>query len=380
MFNWMSYTGKQAIREEANRGVLLSEGQQYQQGWVKLGKQKKFLLGSEHWHSYIFLSWMTFSMYLQFRLLWVSQGCFSSLTVKKDQRKPWMLLGNQQFSPGKRVDCYLDSSPNISYRLWLACSPGTFPEQGCGEDGKKAIPMATVPSLHHADPLLFHWLLCNYSWFTSTRESSRVMSDTPDNHQSDWFQAWAKLKDYRSPLRLRSAHHEANRFVSNFCLLLSSSFISLAPGTGLYGPGRGPGSFASSSPTRPGRQLRLCLEVRAVCELGRLHAEVNTSVRYLPEKPWVVIPPSGLPLLVSMGTWGGTGRQSGATWLLLLPNEPFWKHQNRCWPCWPEAPPRCLDDSLGGPFKPQGQCWLCRSTRWERTGAIHSREVWSVNI
>lgn len=84
-------------------------------------------------------------------------------------------------------------------------------------------------------------------------------ADTFDNHQSDWFQAWAKLKDYRSPLRY---DHETNRFVSNFCLLLSSSFISLAPGTGLYGPGRAPDSFASPSPTVPGRQQRFCLEVR----------------------------------------------------------------------------------------------------------------------
>lgn len=115
-------------------------------------------------------------------------------------------------------------------------------------------------------------------------------ADTLDNHQSDWFQAWAKLKDYRSSLRY---DHETNRFGSNFCLLLSSSFISLAPGTGLYGPGRAPDSSASSSPTVPGRQLRLSLEVRAVRELGRLHTEVNMSVHYLPEKPWIVIPPSG---------------------------------------------------------------------------------------
>lgn len=199
------------------------------------GQQKKFLLGSEHCHSYMFLSWMAFSTYSKIQLLWVSWGCFSPLMVRKDQRKPWMLLGNQ-FSPGKRADCYLDSSPNISYCLWFACSP----EQCCGEDGKNAIPTATVPSLHHADLVLLHWLLCNYSWFTSTRESTTVMSDTLDNHQSNWFQAWAKLKDYRNPLRLWSAYHEANRFVSNFCLPLSSSFISLAPGTGLYGPGRSP--------------------------------------------------------------------------------------------------------------------------------------------
>lgn len=42
---------------------------------------------------------------------------------------------------------------------------------------------------------------------------------TLDNHQSDWFQARAKLKDYRSTLRY---DHETNRFVSNFYLLLSS--------------------------------------------------------------------------------------------------------------------------------------------------------------
>ena len=183
---------------------------------------------------------MAFARYSQFQLLQVSQGRFSPLLVRKDQRKSWTLLGNQQFSPGKRIDCYLDSSPNISHCLCFASSPGTFPEQGCGEDGKKAIPMATVPSPHHADPVLFHWLLCNYSSFTPTGESSMVMSDTLDNHQPVWFQAWAQLKDYRSPLRLQSAHREANRFVSNFCLLLSSSFISLAPGTGLHGPGRGP--------------------------------------------------------------------------------------------------------------------------------------------
>lgn len=35
---------------------------------------------------------------------------------------------------------------------------------------------------------------------------------------------------------------------------------------------------ASSSPTRPGRQVRLYLEVRAVHELGRTHTEVNMSV------------------------------------------------------------------------------------------------------
>lgn len=39
--------------------------------------------------------------------------------------------------------------------------------------------MATVPQLHHADLLLFHSLLYNYSWFTSTGESSRVMLIPP---------------------------------------------------------------------------------------------------------------------------------------------------------------------------------------------------------
>lgn len=67
-----------------------------------------------------------------------------------------MLLGNQQSSPGESADCYLDLSLNTRYYLYFACSPGTFPEQGCGADGKKAVPMATVPSLHHANLVLLH--------------------------------------------------------------------------------------------------------------------------------------------------------------------------------------------------------------------------------
>lgn len=142
--------------------------------------------------------------------------------------------------------------------------------------------------------------------------------------------------------------------MSNFCLLLSSSFISLARGTGLYGPGRAPDSFASSSPTIPGRQLRLSLEVRAVRELGRLHTEVNMPVHYLPEKPWIVIPPSGLPLLTHMGTWGGTrGRlgQAGHSSKKLS-----WKDQGRCKS---EAPPGCQI-----PLNPKGgQCCPCRNIK-----------------
>lgn len=29
--------------------------------------------------------------------------------------------------------------------------------------------------------------------------------------------------------------------------------------------------------------------------------------------------------------WRDT-RQTGASWSLLLPNKPSWKHQSRCWP------------------------------------------------
>lgn len=193
-------------------------------------------------------------------------------------------------------------------------------------------------------------------------------ADTFDNHQSDWFQARAKLKDYRSPLRY---DHETNRFVSNFCLLLSSSFISLAPGTGLYGPGRAPDSFASPSPTVPGRQQRFCLEVRAVRELDRLHTEVNMSVHYLPEKPWIVSPPSGLPLLTHMGTCGGTRGRLG--WAGHSSKKLSWKHQGRRWS---EAPP-----GWQTPLNPKdGQCCLCRNIRWGWTGEIHSREVWNDNI
>jgi len=69
-----------------------------------------------------------------------------------------------------------------------------------------------------------------------------------------------------------------------------------------------PGSFASLSPTRLGSQPRPYLEVRAVGELGRLHAEVNMSIHYLPENPWVVVPPSGsnIHLLGRVRTCGGT--------------------------------------------------------------------------
>lgn len=169
------------------------------------------------------------------------------------------------------------------------------------------------------------------------RRKQQGDADTLDNHQSDWFQARAKLKDYRSPLRY---DHEKNRFGSNFCLLLSSSFISLAPGTGLYGPGRAPDSFASSSPTIPGRQLRLSLEVRAVRELGRLHTEVNMTAHYLPEKPWIAIPPSGLPLLSHMATCGGTRGRLGRAGHCSK-SCPGGQHQGRCWP---EAPPGCQDD------------------------------------
>lgn len=83
----------------------------------------------------------------------------------------------------------------------------------------------------------------------------------------------------------------------------------------------------------------LSLEVRAVRELGRLHTEVNVSVHYLPEKLWIVIPPSGLPVLIHMGTCGATrGRlgQAGHS-SKKLP----WKHQDTYWS---EAPPGCQGD------------------------------------
>lgn len=113
-----------------------------------------------------------------------------------------------------------------------------------------------------------------------------------------------------------------------------------------------PGAFASSSPTRPGRQLGLYLRVRAVCELGRLHTEVNMS-SYLPEKPWVVIPPSGLPLLVCMGMRGGTQdrlRQpvTSNRQALLETSE-----QILAW-----EKPESQDDWHQGPFKPQQQAVL----------------------
>lgn len=82
------------------------------------------------------------------------------------------------------------------------------------------------------------------------------------------------------------------------------------------------GSFASSSPTRPGRQLGLYLKVRAVRELGRLHAEVNMSFYHLPEKPWVVTLPSGLPLLVCMGMCGGTQGGLGQAGHFSYPTSP----------------------------------------------------------
>lgn len=196
--------------------------------------------------------------------------------------------------------------------------------------------MATVPQLHHADLLLLHSLLCNYSWFTSTRESSRVMlipsiiiSQTGSRPEQSW----------------RTTEVLWDMIVKQTGLWATSAFCyhkvlsAWLPGTGLYGPGRAPDSFASSSPTIPARQLRLSLEVWAVRELGRLHTEVNMSVHYLPEKPWIVIPPSGLPLLIHTSTGRGTRGRLGPAG--HSSKKLSWKHQGRCWS---EAPPGCQDD------------------------------------
>lgn len=89
-----------------------------------------------------------------------------------------------------------------------------------------------------------------------------------------------------------------------------------------------PSSFASSSPTRPGRQLRLYLEVRAVRELGRLHTKVK-HVSLLPaRKTRGCYSTLRAPSSCTHGyVWRDT-RQTRASWSLFLPNKPFWKHRN----------------------------------------------------
>lgn len=112
---------------------------------------------------------------------------------------------------------------------------------------------------------------------------------------------------------------------------------------------RAPGSFASSSPKRPGRQLGLYLKVRAVRELGRLHTDVNMSFYYVPEKPWAVIPPSGLPLLVCMGMCGGTQARLGR--LVTSPNKQALLETSEQIMEW--ETPESQDDWHRGPFKPK---------------------------
>ena len=69
IFHWMSHTGKQAIWEEANRRVLLSERQQYRQGWVKLGNKRSFFLVQStdiltyFWAGWLLLGTHNFSCY-----------------------------------------------------------------------------------------------------------------------------------------------------------------------------------------------------------------------------------------------------------------------------------------------------------------------------
>lgn len=56
--------------------------------------------------------------------------------------------------------------------------------------------------------------------------------------------------------------------------------------------------------------------------VSRAGSTLNMSVCYLPEKPGVVIPPSGLPLLVHVGTCGGTRGRLGQVGHFSYPTSP----------------------------------------------------------
>lgn len=325
ILNWMSHIGKQAVWEEANRRVSLREGWQYQQGWAKMVNKTV----SSWFRALTFLPISEqdeiFSLYSQFQLLWVSQDASQLLWFKRSEKALNVARKSAVLTREKSRLLFRLSS---SHQLWFACSPGTLPEPGCGE-GKKAIPMATVPQIHHSDLLLLHSLLCNYSWFTSTGESSRVMlipsiiiSQTGSRPEQGWRTTEVLWDMIMKQTGLGATSASCYRQVLS-AWLQGQVYMDLAgPLTPLH------------------LHLRLSLEVRAVRELGRLHTEVNTTAHYLPEKPWIVIPPSGLPLLTHMATCGGTQGRLGQAGHCSK-SCPGGQHQGRCWP---EAPPGCQDE------------------------------------
>lgn len=122
-----------------------------------------------------------------------------------------------------------------------------------------------------------------------------------------------------------------------------------------------PSSFASSSPTRPGRQLRVYLEVRAVCELGKLQLRLTRQFTICQKNYGLLFYPRGFLFLYA---WVHVEGQGGRLWQaghFSYPTSPpgnirtdvGLRHHQDVWMT-----------HKGDPLNPKGgQCWLCRSTR-----------------
>lgn len=177
---------------------------------------------------------MAFPKYSQFQLLSVSQGCFSPLVVKKDQRKFWMLLGNQQLSPGK-IDCNLDSSNTA-----LPAPQAPFHSkvqrklQASNFYGPRSHPYTTLiwcystdcwaitPDLHPQEKAAAQ------CWIPLI-----IISQTGFRPEQSW-RTIEVLLDYNLCIIKQTGLR------ATFASCYHHVFISVAPGKGLYGPGRGP--------------------------------------------------------------------------------------------------------------------------------------------
>lgn len=312
---------------------------------------------------------MASSKYSQFQLLWVSQGCFSPLLVKEHQRKPWMLLGNQQFPPGKEVDCYLDSS-NISYCLWFTSSPGTFPAKAAEKMVGKLFPW---PQSHRYTALTWRYSTdcCVITPDLLPQEKAArwcwilliVISQTGFGPEQSWSTTEVLL-DY--DLHITKQTGLWATFVSCYHQVLSAWL----QGQVYADMARALASLPLQLPQNQEDNWDY-LKLRAVRELSRLCTEVRMLVCYLPEKlcPYY----STLRALSScMGTCGWARSRLGQAGHFCYPTSPpgnirahtgLRHYQNV----------RMTDTGIPSDTK-GGQCWLCKSIRQERTGAIPSKK------
>lgn len=212
--------------------------------------------------------------------------------------------------------------------------------------------MATVPQLHHADLLLFHSLLCNYSWFTSTRESSRVMlipsiiiSQTGSRPEQSWRTTevlWDMImKQTGLWATSTSCYHQVYQPGSR------DRFIWTWQGPWLL-------CIFISHNTRTTTEY-LSLEVRAVRELGRLHTEVNMSLSA--RKTMDCYSTLGAPSSHTHGYMWSDMRQTGTNWSLLQKTPLETSGQILVWGT-------ARMSGWQTPLNPKGgQCCLCRNIR-----------------